>query len=90
MTPAGWIIIILVFLAVLALIGIVMGSFWLLDVFNRLFNSEGNVIAKVLLFLPWVALAIWCAALYLVLALLTLGLAISLINDVRNWWHKGH
>lgn len=87
---AGWIIVILTILAMMAVVAIFFGSFWLLGAFNRLFDAEGNVVAKVVLFLPWVALAIWCSVIYVVGAILTLGTVISLANDARNWWHKGH
>jgi len=87
---AGWVIIILTILAVMAVMAFVAWSFWLLDVLNRFFETEGNTIAKVLLFLPWLALKIRCFLILVIGAIATLGLAISVANDVRNWWHKEH
>jgi hypothetical protein len=66
------------------------GSFGLLDFLNTTMNDknvDGGV--KFLLFLPFLFVFLWCVVLEIISVLFTLGLAISMANSFRNWWHKG-
>ena len=83
-------IVILTLLAVAFIVLIIWLSYGLLAKMNVLYNdTEGKVFLKILLFIPYVLLAIWCLLIQIILVAITLGGAISLLNNTRDWWHKG-
>jgi hypothetical protein len=66
------------------------GSFGLLDFLNGVMRDENvSGLVKLLLALPFVFMFLWCIVLQIISILFTLGLAISVANSFRNWWHSG-
>ena len=66
------------------------GSFGLLDFLNTTLNDKGvSAWWKLLLALPFLFMFLWCIALEIISILFTLGLAVSIANRFRNWWHSG-
>lgn len=80
-----WITILTVIVVPIAIIF----PFWLLEGFNVLYNdTQGKVGLKVFLFIPYILLTIFCTILGAVLAIITAYGAVSLLNSIRDWWHK--
>lgn len=81
-----------IFWALVIIIGILVlyaGSFSLLNFLNNAMNDKDlNGWWKLLLVLPFVFMFLWCILLEIVSILFTLGLAVSIANSFRNWWHK--
>lgn len=82
-----WSIIQALFFIALA-VGIVLGSFWLLGEFNDFYasktESDKEMIAKILLFIPWMATLVWCILISAALSIFALiGLA-NIANDLKK------
>lgn len=86
----GGIIVILTLMAIGFILLLIWLSFRLMAALNSLFlETEGRWLAKILLFIPYVFVAVWCFFIQIFLLIVTFGAVATTATSMRNWWHKG-
>ncbi len=88
----GFDIIVLTVIFGLLVVWMIKASFWSLARLNLFYNDtpvEYRCGTKALLLIPYIALALWVAVLFLIVHLLALFGAYWAAEAARNWWHAG-
>lgn len=65
-------------------------SYWLLDA-TTAYCTDPDTPGwhQLLLFVPWIALTLWCMILHVVVAVLAIFIGYTAARAVRDWWHAG-
>ena len=75
--------------AIIAFIYSIKGAFILLDKFADFFEKDGNVLLKLILFLPWITLTLLCIVLQFFIYIVAIFTGYQLAVGVRDWMNKG-
>lgn len=76
-------------LILLAVFLVLWGSFVLRDgLANTINDEETEDIWKILLYLPFLVMWIWCFILEIILTIIGILLIIDAANGLKKWWHS--
>lgn len=77
-------------LFIAAIIFVFIFSFWLLDEFTDFYDTpfDENTGAKLLLFIPWMIVLLWCLILCALGGIFVIIGMANIATEARNWWHK--
>jgi hypothetical protein len=76
-------------LVIALVVAVILGSFWLLGELNDFYDgeteSDKEMIVKILLFLPWMVVLVWCILLSVALSVFALLGFVNIANDLKRW-----
>lgn len=82
------VIVILTFACIALMFLVIQWSFDILDAINLYMKTKRSPVISLLIIVPWIVLAVWCAILYVIGLLISMFIGYEVLKGIRNWWHK--